>query len=72
MFTEQDDLIFYAYSPDDALVCPQCRQPMSLTERTPSADAEYEWQTFACRRCGYESMRCASVIDGQPRDIRYC
>jgi C4-type Zn-finger protein len=66
MFTEQTDPIFYAYSSDDALVCPQCRQDVSLTRRTPHADAQYEWQTFTCRQCGYESFRCASADEQSP------
>jgi C4-type Zn-finger protein len=70
MLNEQVDPIFYAYSPDDALVCPQCRQPMSLTRRAPHADAQYEWQTFTCRRCGYESIRCACVDGQSPNAFR--
>jgi hypothetical protein len=66
MSIERDPLMFYAYDGiDDEVICPRCRNPMSLTRLTQLCNPGYECQTFMCRQCEYEAMRCAGE-DQQP------
>jgi hypothetical protein len=66
MTVEREPLMFYAYDGiDDEVTCPQRRNTMSLARLTRHSSPGYECQTFMCRQCEYEAMRCARE-DQQP------
>ena len=46
---------------DDAPACPKCKTRMNLTRRAPHPlyEIEFERQTFVCRLCPNEFVRCA-------------
>jgi len=48
----------------DTPACPQCKNPMSLTRRTPHPKRGYDFelQTFTCRVCNHEIERSADGL----------
>ena len=52
------------FGASDAPVCPECKNPMRLTRRTPHPELGYDFerQVFTCRVCQHEIQRNADVL----------
>jgi hypothetical protein len=48
----------------DTPTCPECKNPMRLTRRTPHPKYgdDFELQTFTCRVCQHEIERDADIL----------